>query len=195
MSTKPGAGIWRTGGAFGSPIHTLVCAHIADKQSHPANGTRPDTPGKPPLWQSRSETGEASWGTTVGPPLHTTHWGLLKQPDNQKIANHLLRLVVAVRATYNLVRRGTTADVTYPLGNHAAQPDAEDYAQHEKREGQTALLHSEGWLHPMFLRQGVCADRYDYDSLGGERTFFHQEPSYWLFVDSELVTRRKSAVW
>jgi hypothetical protein len=31
MSTKPGAGIWRTGGAFGSPIHTLFCARIADK--------------------------------------------------------------------------------------------------------------------------------------------------------------------
>jgi hypothetical protein len=34
----------------------------------------------------RSETDEASWGTAVGPPLYTAHWGLLKQPDNQKIA-------------------------------------------------------------------------------------------------------------
>ena len=85
MSTKPGDGIWRTGGAFGSPIHTLFCARISDKQSHPANGTPTDTAGKPPLWRSRSETDEASWGTAVGPPLYTTHWGLLKQPDNQKL--------------------------------------------------------------------------------------------------------------
>ena len=31
MSTKPGAGIWRTGGAFGSPIHTLSRVRIVDK--------------------------------------------------------------------------------------------------------------------------------------------------------------------
>src|SRR5258708_15249584 len=31
MLTKLGAGIWRTGGAFGSPVHTPVCARIADK--------------------------------------------------------------------------------------------------------------------------------------------------------------------
>jgi hypothetical protein len=86
MSTKPGADIWRIGGASVSPIHTLFCARIAGKQSHPANGTPPDTAGKPPLWRSRSETGEASWGMTVGPPLYTTHWDLLKQPDNQKLA-------------------------------------------------------------------------------------------------------------
>src|SRR5260370_18315847 len=44
----------------------------------------PDTAGKPPRWRRRSETEEASWGTTVAPPLYTTHCGLLKQPDNQK---------------------------------------------------------------------------------------------------------------
>ena len=87
MSMKPGAGIWRTGGAFGSPIHTLFRARTADKQSHPANGTPPDTSGKLPLWRSRSETDEASWETAVEPPLYTAHWGLLKQPDNQKSPN------------------------------------------------------------------------------------------------------------
>src|ERR1017187_4154141 len=45
-----------------------------------------DDLGKPRPWRGRSETDEASWGTAVGPPLYTTHWGLLKQPDNQKIA-------------------------------------------------------------------------------------------------------------
>ena len=84
MLTKPGAGIWRTGGAFGSPIHTLFRARTADTQSHPASGMPTDTVGMPPPWQSRSETDEASWGTAVGPPSYTTHWGLLKQPDNQK---------------------------------------------------------------------------------------------------------------
>ncbi len=86
MLTKPGAGIWRTGGAFGSPIHTLFRARTADTQSHPASGMPTDTAGKPPLWRSRSETDEASWETAVGPPSYTTHWGLLKQPDNQKAA-------------------------------------------------------------------------------------------------------------
>jgi len=47
----------------------------------------PDIPGKPFLWRSRSETGEASWGTMVGPSVYATHWGLLKQPDNQKLAS------------------------------------------------------------------------------------------------------------
>jgi len=62
-----------------SPVGPNQCALIG-----PANGTPPDTAGKPPLWRSRSETDEASWETAVGPPLYTTHWGLLKQPDNQK---------------------------------------------------------------------------------------------------------------
>ena len=87
MLTKPGAGIWRTGGAFGSPIHTLFRARTADTQSHPASGMPTDTAGKPPPWRSRSETDEASWGTAVGPPSYTTYWGLLKQPDNQKPAS------------------------------------------------------------------------------------------------------------
>jgi len=87
MSTKPGAGIGRIGDALASPIHTLFRARIADNGTHPANGTPSDTAGKPPRWRSRSETGEASWGTVVEPPLYTTHWGLLKQPDNQKPPN------------------------------------------------------------------------------------------------------------
>ena len=87
MLTKPGAGIWRTGGAFGSPIHTLFRARTSDTQSHPASGMPTDTAGKPPPWRSRSETDEASWGTAVGPPSYTTYWGLLKQPDNQKLAS------------------------------------------------------------------------------------------------------------
>src|ERR1017187_6229502 len=35
------------------------------------------------------EPGVTSWVSTgmVGPSLYTTHWGLLKQPDNQKAAN------------------------------------------------------------------------------------------------------------
>jgi hypothetical protein len=108
MSTKPGAGIWRTGGAFGSPVHTLFCARISDKQSHPANGTPTDTAGKPPLWRSRSETDEAFWGTAVGPPLYTTHRGLLKQPDNQKLtmASQALKLApVTDRARLLVVLR------------------------------------------------------------------------------------------
>ena len=91
MSTKPGAGIWRTGAAFGSLIHTLFGAHIADKQSHPANGTPTDTAGRPLLWRSRSETGEASSETAVGSPSYTTCWGLLKQPDNQKMSRWFYR--------------------------------------------------------------------------------------------------------
>ena len=87
MSTKPGAGIWRIADALDSPIHTLFRARIADNGTHPANGTPSDTAGKPPLWRSRSETDEASWGTVVGPRGYTTHGGLLKQPDNQKLAN------------------------------------------------------------------------------------------------------------
>ena len=82
MSTKPGAGIWRIGDAFGSLIRTLVRARIADNGTHPANGTPSDTAGKPSLWRSRSETDEASWGTLVGPPSYTTYWGLLKQPED-----------------------------------------------------------------------------------------------------------------
>ena len=80
MSTTPGAGIWRTAGAPGSPIHTISCARIVDKQTHPANDTPLDTAGKPSLWRSRSETDAAFWGTAVWPPLYATHWGLLKQP-------------------------------------------------------------------------------------------------------------------
>jgi hypothetical protein len=97
MLTKLGAGIWRTGGAFGSPIHTLFRARTADTQSHPASGMPTDTAGKPPPWRSRSETDEASWGTAVGPPSYTTHWGLLKQPDNQKLAKEGLNMQSIVR--------------------------------------------------------------------------------------------------
>src|ERR1017187_2451886 len=55
---------------------------LESSEGHPANGTPTDTAGMPPLWRSRSETDEASWGTAVGPPLYTTHWGQLEQPEN-----------------------------------------------------------------------------------------------------------------
>jgi len=64
----------------------LGCVHIEGKQIHQAIGMPPDTAGRPRPWRSRIETGGASWGTTVAAPLYTTCWGLLKQPDNQKLA-------------------------------------------------------------------------------------------------------------
>lgn len=44
-----------------------------------------DTAGTLPQWQSQTETGAASSETAVAACLYTTHWALLKQPDNQKI--------------------------------------------------------------------------------------------------------------
>src|ERR1039458_10128206 len=65
----------------------------------------PDTAGKPALWRSRSETGEASWETAVGPPFYATHWGLLKQPDNQTLSRRRCSRAVALyRLTVNFKR-------------------------------------------------------------------------------------------
>jgi hypothetical protein len=66
-------------------MHTLFRARIEDNLTHPANGTPSDTPGKLPLSRSRSEIGEASWGTVVEPPLIHYPWDVLKQPDNQNL--------------------------------------------------------------------------------------------------------------
>src|SRR5205814_2073696 len=47
-----------------------------------------DTVGRLPPCQSRTGTGGASSGTAVVAPLNTTYWGLLKQPDNQKMTSN-----------------------------------------------------------------------------------------------------------
>src|SRR5271157_5557727 len=83
MSTRPGSDTCSTDGAVGSPTHRLSYARIADTCTHPATDKLPDIAGRLPPWQSRTETGGAFWGMTVGARLHTTYWGLLKQPDNQ----------------------------------------------------------------------------------------------------------------
>src|SRR5271157_3097736 len=87
MSTRPGSDTCSTDGAVGSPTHRLSYARIADTCTHPATDKLPDIAGRLPPWQSRTETGGAFWGMTVGARLHTTYWGLLKQPDNQKPAS------------------------------------------------------------------------------------------------------------
>src|SRR5271157_4196478 len=89
MSTRPGSDTCSTDGAVGSPTHRLSYARIADTCTHPATDKLPDIAGRLPPWQSRTETGGAFWGMTVGARLHTTYWGLLKQPDNQKLTNPL----------------------------------------------------------------------------------------------------------
>ncbi len=82
MSAKLGADTWRIGGAVGSPIHRIFRARIEGKRTHQANG-KPRSPaglvgGKLSLKLCKPS------GTAAGAPLHTTCWGLLKQPDNQK---------------------------------------------------------------------------------------------------------------
>src|SRR5271157_564444 len=86
MSTRPGSDTCSTDGAVGSPTHRLSYARIADTCTHPATDKLPDIAGRLPPWQSRTETGGAFWGMTVGARLHTTYWGLLKQPDNQMLS-------------------------------------------------------------------------------------------------------------
>src|SRR5271166_5506742 len=49
-----------------------------------ASDKPPSTARRPFRWRSRLEIGVASSETTVGAPLNTTYWGLLKQPDKQK---------------------------------------------------------------------------------------------------------------
>jgi len=51
---------------------------------HRASDRPPGTARKPRLWRSRFEIGVLSSETAVGAPLHTTYWGLLKQPDKHK---------------------------------------------------------------------------------------------------------------
>jgi hypothetical protein len=69
MSTKPGADTWRTDGGGGSPIHTLAHDRSEDRRIHPAIDKPPDTLHRLSRWRSRTETGEASWGTAAGAPL------------------------------------------------------------------------------------------------------------------------------
>src|SRR5271166_3437086 len=51
-----------------------------------ASDKPPSTARRPFRWRSRLEIGVASSETTVGAPLNTTYWGLLKQPDKQKLS-------------------------------------------------------------------------------------------------------------
>src|SRR5271157_925146 len=97
MSTRPGSDTCSTDGAVGSPTHRLSYARIADTCTHPATDKLPDIAGRLPPWQSRTETGGAFWGMTVGARLHTTYWGLLKQPDNQKSTSNAPPLSLATR--------------------------------------------------------------------------------------------------
>ena len=85
-SARPGSDTCRIAGAAGSPTHRLLPVRSADKRSPPANDRRPNTVGRLPLWQSRPETGAAFLGTRGATSLYTIYWGLLKQPDNQKLA-------------------------------------------------------------------------------------------------------------
>jgi len=54
-------------GALVAPlVHQFIRSFVPaswTSEAHPANGTPPDTAGKPPLWRSRPETDEASLGT------------------------------------------------------------------------------------------------------------------------------------
>ncbi|MGB8062202.1 MAG: hypothetical protein WCF26_09930, partial [Candidatus Sulfotelmatobacter sp.] len=43
--------------------------------------------GRLPPWQSRTGIGGASSETAVVARVNTTYWGLLKQPDNQKLSS------------------------------------------------------------------------------------------------------------
>src|SRR5208337_620765 len=59
--------------------------------NHRASDKPPSTARRPFRWRSRLEIGVASSETTVGAPLNTTYWGLLKQPDKQKKSSPLKR--------------------------------------------------------------------------------------------------------
>src|SRR5215467_10302567 len=56
----------------------------ADRRSHPAICTCPDTPGKVFSRELSLELLQGSLATTVRARSHTTGWGLLSQPDKQK---------------------------------------------------------------------------------------------------------------
>jgi len=71
-----------------------VLASRTDEAIRPS-ASRQVPAGRPHPWRSRIETGGASSGTQVAAPLHTTCWGLLKQPYNQKWA----RSKVVIEAT------------------------------------------------------------------------------------------------
>src|SRR5271157_4506664 len=81
-------------------VHQLIGFRMPasrTREPHPATDKLPDIAGRLPPWQSRTETGGAFWGMTVGARLHTTYWGLLKQPDNQKSTSNAPPLSLATR--------------------------------------------------------------------------------------------------
>src|SRR5687768_16457976 len=67
----------------------LADARTEGRQSHRAIDKPPSTAGMPLRSRSRIGTAGASLGTEVAACIHTTYWGLLKQPDNQKMASAL----------------------------------------------------------------------------------------------------------
>jgi dTDP-4-amino-4,6-dideoxygalactose transaminase len=69
-----------------SPTHKPGGVHTDDIQSHWANGSLPNTVGRPPRWRTSPEI-PADSSERAGAPLpNTTGCGLLKQPYKQKIA-------------------------------------------------------------------------------------------------------------
>jgi hypothetical protein len=104
MSARPDSDTCSIAAAAASPTHKLFHTRIADKRIHRANDKLRDIVGRLPPWQSRTGNGGASSETAVVAPLNATYWGLLKQPDDQK----LTRLVASAC-------RSSWADLT-PFG-------------------------------------------------------------------------------
>src|SRR5512145_520907 len=82
QSARPGDSTWRTADVAGSVVHTLDGARIEGRQNHLATDKPPGTAGTHLRSRIPIETVEASSGTAVAAPFHTTYWVLLKQPDN-----------------------------------------------------------------------------------------------------------------
>src|SRR5262249_53363304 len=70
------------------------------------------TSGRPRRWQNHVEIVATSWEMAVSATLHTTHRGLLSQPDKQKLTNaleHRRKKVDSRRIEAKRSRRGVAA--------------------------------------------------------------------------------------
>ena len=101
-SPKFGAGNRHIASVSVSPIHSHSGFRIADRQNRPASGRRPSIFDKPLQSRTATEIHPRFLETSGEPPHYTTPWGLLKQPDKQKIASRkratAIRIPLAARA-------------------------------------------------------------------------------------------------
>src|SRR5262249_40220774 len=102
LSAKLGADRPHTANASALATHTPAAGHSVGRRSHPANGRRRDTVGKPLRWRISTGTRARFSETVAAARPNTSTCGLLKQPYKQKAANDLPRKAMIPQHVHRL---------------------------------------------------------------------------------------------